>query len=156
MTLTILDGPVIAAGESLSDALDVSMGSILRITTPLGWTPAPVTFQISTDGQGYNDLFTPDGEEVSIVCNGLNRAIIVPKTVSKPIGFIKFRSGTTMRPVKQEAQRQFAVAVKTAAPAPPSAWRPNLTEIPGLLYWFDPTDPARMSLDPTGRLDLFI
>jgi hypothetical protein len=35
-------------------------------------------------------------------------------------------------------------------------WRPNLTDIPGLLFWFDPTNPAQMSIDQFGGIDLFI
>jgi len=113
MPLQVIVGPIIQAGQSLSDELDVSAGKMVRITTPNSWDPiAPVTFQISTDGQLYNDLFMPDGREVSIVCNGLNRAIVVPPAFGAAIAFIKFRSGTSLRPVKQNALRDFAVAIE--------------------------------------------
>lgn len=111
MTLTILDGPTISAGESLSDALDVSAGAMVRITTPLGWDAANVTFQISTDGIGYNDLYLGNGEEISIVCYGLNRAVIVPPALTSAYNFIKFRSGSKKFPVFQSADRQFAVTL---------------------------------------------
>ena len=56
--IMFLDGPVIQAGESLSEALDCSIGFPVRLTMPQapdGWTPANLTFQISTDGNWFND-----------------------------------------------------------------------------------------------------
>jgi hypothetical protein len=35
-------------------------------------------------------------------------------------------------------------------------WEPNLADIPGLLFWHDPTDPSKMSVDPNDGIDLFI
>jgi hypothetical protein len=57
MALQVLNGPVIEAGESLSDALDCTSGSIIRLTMPAQWSPqAVLTFSISSDGNGFNDL----------------------------------------------------------------------------------------------------
>ena len=39
MPLTIVDGPTIAAGKSLSDGANCSAGSIVRITVPQEFTP---------------------------------------------------------------------------------------------------------------------
>ena len=50
MALKVLDGPFIEAGESLSSAIDCSGAQMVRITMPLGWTEAPLTFEFSTDG----------------------------------------------------------------------------------------------------------
>ena len=55
--LQVLEGPKIEAGESLSDGVDCSAGQLVRITMPYTWTPAPITFQFSTDGVFYNDMF---------------------------------------------------------------------------------------------------
>jgi len=114
MPLVVLTGPIIAAGQSLSDAIDVN-GDMVRITMPAGWTPANLTFQISTDGEGYNDLFNPLGQEIMLpVVPGT--AVIVPVEMTRAIRFIKFRSGRRDFPVVQEEQRDFAVAVQQAAP----------------------------------------
>ena len=119
MSLTILDGPLIPAGQSVSEPLDVSAGAMVRITTPLGWDGANITFLISTDGTEYNDLYLGNGEEVSIVCYGLNRAIIVPPGLTSAYNFIKFRSGTSRFPTIQSQDRQFAVTLDLPdAPAP--------------------------------------
>ena len=74
MTLQIVDGPIIQAGKSLSKGIDISAGNIVRITTPAGWTNANLTFQISTDGGFYNDLYDAEGREITIVVRGDNSA----------------------------------------------------------------------------------
>ncbi|MBR0741163.1 hypothetical protein JQ581_29950 [Bradyrhizobium liaoningense] len=110
MPLVVLNGPIIAAGESLSDALDCTGSDIVRLTMPADWTDAALTFQISTDGLFYNNLFNHHGEEVSLpVIPGV--AIVVPVDFLRAAAFIKFRSGTHQAPKPQLAQREFAVAV---------------------------------------------
>jgi hypothetical protein len=113
MALQIIDGPVFQAGESLSSGIDISAGDIVRITCPVGWTPANLTFQVSSDGaSGFNDLYDSAGNEITVVVRGDNSAIIVRDPWSKTINFIKFRSGSAQHPVPQDAERQFAVAIE--------------------------------------------
>jgi hypothetical protein len=150
MALQIINGPTIAAGQSLSDVLDCAGGTLVRITVPTEWSNAPLSFQVSTDNVYFNDLFLADGREVVVDC-AAGRGIMLNPEMSASIAFIKFRSGTRDHPVVQTAERFFGVAVRTA-----SAWRPNLVDIPGLKFWFDPTDPSKMSIDPLGGIDLFI
>ena len=57
MPLSIVDGPTIKLDESLSDGVDCSAGTIVRITVPQEFTPANLTFQVSSNGDLYNDLF---------------------------------------------------------------------------------------------------
>jgi hypothetical protein len=38
---------------------------------------------------------------------------------------------------------------------PRTLWRPNLTDIPGLLFWFDTTDTATMTLDGVNNIQEF-
>ncbi len=107
--LVVLNGPAIAAGESLSDVLDCTSGVPCRITMPADWTSAILTFQISTDGQGFNDLVQPDGHEVQFnVVPG--SAVMVPADSSN-FNYIKFRSGSRDNPIPQPERRQFAMAV---------------------------------------------
>lgn len=109
--LQVLEGPVIAADESLSEPIDCTAGQLVRITMPEGWTPAALTFQISTDGLFFNDLFGFDGYEVAIDEVVPGSAVLIPENVGRAIAFIKFRSGTRGNPVPQEAGRLFAVAL---------------------------------------------
>jgi len=113
MTLSILNGPIIAAGESLSAGIDCTGGNILRLTMPAGWDNANITFQISSDGNGYNDLYNTDGEEVTLPVR-LGAAVVLGQfgDYLKAIAFIKIRSGTKSHPVVQTEQRDFAIAIE--------------------------------------------
>jgi hypothetical protein len=111
MPLTILDEPIIAEGQSLSEGLDMTGKTLKRITMPAAWDGAALTFQISTDGLFYNDLYLADGREVkAMVVPGA--AVIVSEFFADAYNFMKFRSGTAADPVMQTERRQFAVAVE--------------------------------------------
>jgi hypothetical protein len=122
MSLQIIDGPTIAAGESLSDGVDCSAGTIVRITVPQEFTSANITLQVSTDGNLYNDLHTANGEAVTITARP-DTGIVVAEAWTKSINFIKFRSGTRSHPVAQKEACKFAIAVETAQATAPAATR---------------------------------
>lgn len=109
--LGVLTGPTIAAGEFMSGPIDCSAGELVRITMPADWTPAVLSFALSTDGEGYNDLCDIRGNEILLNVNP-GSAVIMPIEVSRAVVFLKLRSGTRDQPVPQEAQREFAVAIK--------------------------------------------
>jgi hypothetical protein len=113
MSLSIVDGPTILAGESLSDGVDCSAGTIVRITVPQEFTPANLTFQVSSDGGFYNDLHTANGEEITVVAKP-DTGIVVHETWTKSINFIKFRSGSRTHPIAQHVDCKFAIAVEAA------------------------------------------
>jgi hypothetical protein len=112
MPLSIINGPFIRAGESLSEALDCSGGDLVRITMPGGWSNAALSFMVSTDNIYFNDLYFADGREVVVMVTP-GCGVIVPPAASASIAWIKFRSGTTDHPVVQPVEREFAVAVRT-------------------------------------------
>lgn len=115
-TVEILDGPVIEAGQALSDAIDCSAGRLVRITTPANWDRyAPLTFMISTDNAFFSDLHRPDGSEYKLPC-GKARGILVDQAEWLPGLFLKFRSGTAAQPIVQTERRQFAVALLVETP----------------------------------------
>jgi hypothetical protein len=84
---------------------------LVRITMPAEWTPAALTFQISTDGMFYNDLFGFDGYEVTIEDVVEGSAVLIPESIGRAIAYIRFRSGTRGNPVPQDGDRTFAVAL---------------------------------------------
>jgi hypothetical protein len=117
MPLAIIDGPTIMAGESLSkEGVDCSAGEIVRITVPQEYTqgnmPHAMTFQVSTDGNFYNDLFDADGVEITIVARA-DTGIVVNKPWTRSIAFLKIRSGTRDAPVRQKEDCKLAVAILT-------------------------------------------
>jgi hypothetical protein len=120
--LTVINGPTIAAGESLSNAVDCTAGALVRITMPPEWTAAPITFQFSTDGLFFNEMCTLEGRAVTIEDMWPGSGVIVPEHVGRAIAHIKFRSGTAGNPIPQEEERWFAVAIidsGDASPPPP-------------------------------------
>ena len=112
--LQIINGPIIDAGESLSAGIDCSAGPIVKITMPGNYVGDTLTFQTSSDGLMFNDIFQPDGTELMF------RVIAGTGIIGMRLntGFVKFRSGTRERPVVQPELREFAVALEVAtAPA---------------------------------------
>jgi hypothetical protein len=114
MPITIVDGPTIAHGESLSDAADCSAGNIVRITVPQEFTPANLTFQVSSDGNLFNDLFDSKGAEVTVVAKP-NTSILISEAWGRSINFVKFRSGSRDHPVVQSRDEcKFGIAIETS------------------------------------------
>ncbi len=111
--ITVLTGPVIAAGESISSAVDVTKGVLASICTPMTWGPArtQLTFLYSADGIAYSDMFDADGREVSVFVQR-GTAIVGIKPVS---GWVKFRSGNRDAPVAQTVSQTFTTVIDTAA-----------------------------------------
>lgn len=109
-TMQIITDIKIPEGQSLSNAVDCSAGRVARITTPAGWDNALLTFQISTDGQGFSDLYYSDGREYSVVCMP-HRGIIINQADWLPGLWLKFRSGSSDQPRNQTAEREFAIAL---------------------------------------------
>jgi hypothetical protein len=124
MTLQVVDGPTIAAGQSLSDGIDCSAGEIVRITIPQEFTRANITFQVSSDGNFYNDLYNANGEEIMIAAQP-NSAVIIAERLARVVAFIKLRSGTRKNPVLQQVDCKFAIAIETGAPAGVTAGAPQ-------------------------------
>lgn len=112
-TVTVIDGPVISAGESLSALIDISAPAtgITRIICPPDWTYDPgganvISFLWSPDKNEYFNVFDlATGTEIliPIVPNAL---FVLPRDVWRT-GFMKFRSGPARAPIIQEAQRVF-------------------------------------------------
>jgi hypothetical protein len=113
MTLAIVDGPTIAQGESLSDGADCSAGDIVRITVPQEFTEANLTFQVSSDGNLYNDLYDARGNEVTVTAKPDTGIVIQGEVWGRSINFLKLRSGTREHPVVQRDECKFAIAIET-------------------------------------------
>jgi hypothetical protein len=124
MALIIVDGPTILKGQSLSNMVDCSAGRIVRILTPPAWSVAPLTFQVSTDGTTFRELyrvqdtqgsFTPF--QVIVPSVPVNTSLVLPTATGYSVAFIKIRSGTPVSPVPQSADRTFQLVLEVAAAA---------------------------------------
>ena len=113
MALVIVDGPTIPHNESLSDGADCTGGTIVRITVPQEFTDANLTFQASSNGDLFNDLYDAEGEEITMVATP-DTTIVIKADWTRALGWIKIRSGTRAHPVPQTRDAcKFAIAVET-------------------------------------------
>jgi len=109
--LQVLTGPVIEAGESLSDAIDCTGGEVVRLTMPADWTSAMLSFAVSSDGEGFNDLMHMDGTEVTFNVTA-GTAVLINSDLSAALAHIKIRSGSRDNPIPQPERREFAITIK--------------------------------------------
>lgn len=120
MSLLVLDGPTILVGESLSDSIDCTGGQIVRITVPPEYTEPDtplMTFQVSSDGVMFNDMVDEDGKQIAITARA-NTSIVIDKSWTRAVGFLKLRSGTIANPSPQvKDDCKFAIAVRTESAA---------------------------------------
>jgi hypothetical protein len=112
--LKVIEGPIINAGESLSEAVDCSEGQLVRITMPESWDEStPLTFQFSTDGMFFNEMCGLDGFAVTIKDVWAGSGVIIPSDIGRAIAHLKIRAGTFGNPVEQRDTQVFAVAILT-------------------------------------------
>jgi len=102
----------IAAGESLSPAVDCSPGTPVFLLTPASWDPAGgVSFQASADGVVFADVMTNDGSEL-VMSFTAGAGIMLPGQLHWAAS-LKMRSGTRNAPIIQAADRTFTVILQT-------------------------------------------
>jgi hypothetical protein len=112
-SLVKIDGPVIAASETISSAIDCSNGSPVLVMMPTDWTPADLTFQVSHDGVAYSYLFDTVGGEVTVdVVPGTS--VRIPNDVANGARFLRFHSGRKDEPRPQAEQRMFTTIIDKA------------------------------------------
>jgi hypothetical protein len=94
----------IANGASLSGAVDLGTARLAKINMPAAWTAAVLTFQTSSDGVTYRDLYDSSGTEISYTV-AASRSVIVSLADWIGTRFVKVRSGTAAAAVNQGADR---------------------------------------------------
>jgi len=106
--MALITGPTIAAGQSLSDAIDFGQTKPFLIISPPDWTPANLTFQVSIDGTAFFGLHM-FASAMRIVGCVPNTAYVLDQELWPKNVWMKFRSGTPESPVIQTAARVFKV-----------------------------------------------
>jgi hypothetical protein len=109
----VIPGLTIAAGEALSNAIDVTNGTVLYFVAPSEWDAANISFQISPDNETFVDLFQRDGTEVILPVRAASCVYVTPPL--QMASYLKIRSGTRDRPIPQRAQRDFVMVVNQQA-----------------------------------------
>lgn len=96
---------VIAASASITDAIDLKTNRLACIQMPSSWTAANLTFQVSSDGETYADLYDAFGSEYTVTADA-SQALLVDVKDFFGFRFLKIRSGTSGTPVNQAAGRE--------------------------------------------------
>src|SRR5262245_9476107 len=118
MPLTTLK-PTIAAGQSLSASFDCTNGTLLTIMMPFNWTPANISFQVSTDNVAYYDVVDEYGKEglwtaVAGTCLPIGSTTSWQGASASWKGmYMKIRSGSKDRPVIQVNTVEFIIAIQS-------------------------------------------
>jgi len=98
----------IAAGQSLSGAINLGAERARGIVMPGVWTAAVITFQVSVDGTNFLELLDPRptigysssaGYTVAV-----SQYVVLDPVIFDGVNIIKIRSGTSGSPVNQIAQ----------------------------------------------------
>jgi hypothetical protein len=101
----------IANNQSLSGPINLEGATLVAIEMPAAWDAANLTFQASSDGVTYNDLYDDSGTEV-VVTAAASRFIIF-RADKEIVGarHLKVRSGPVGGPINQTAERKIRLYV---------------------------------------------
>lgn len=92
----------ILSGQSLSDPVDISSVSEIKIEMPASWDVADLTVQARAQDGTYKNVYDEADTEL-IIKAAAGRIIVTSKL--KALGWIKLRSGTSSVAVNQTADR---------------------------------------------------
>jgi hypothetical protein len=91
----------IAAGQSMTDGLNLGGLRLFGLTVPANWTAANVTFQMSADGGNtWTNMYDASGSELTAVA-GASRFIAMDPANFASAQWVKIRSGSSASPVNQ-------------------------------------------------------
>jgi hypothetical protein len=104
----------IAAGQFLSNAVELATNFVVGIIMPDNWTPARVTILVSVEGLNYYELHNFSAGESTSASEFKfnvtpNAMIAVDPNTMLMAKYVKLRSGTTDEPVAQEEARTFTI-----------------------------------------------
>jgi hypothetical protein len=106
---TVAVAATIPAGQSLSDVINITTGSINMVIMPPAWTGAYLTLQVSIDNVIWGDVWEGTSEVIRQVFPG--SAFALHPDLTQFALYVRFRSGTRDKPVPQEEDRVFQLAI---------------------------------------------
>lgn len=109
---------VTIAASGSTAVLYVGAGRLVSIQMPSAWTAANLTFQGSSDGTTYNDIYDKAGTELSVTAAASETLLLQTLLAAGGLDgavWLKIRSGTTGTPVTQNAARALICTVQKYA-----------------------------------------
>ena len=107
--LTISSPLTIPGGASISDGVNLTGRSLIRLTIGAAWTAADITVQTSPDGATWNDLYDEYGTPYTIKA-AANRTVFINPGPLLAVNYIRLRSGTPAAPVNQASAATITLA----------------------------------------------
>ncbi len=103
----------IAAGQSLSDVVDLNGHTAVMLYMPSAWTAANLTFQACSNQATAScvNLYDALGAEVTVTA-AASRAITLPPADFTGVRYLRIRSGTSAVPVAQAANRSITIGAR--------------------------------------------
>ncbi len=109
----IYERAVIAITTSLSAAVNLAGYALCGIIMPTAWTAANLTFQASHDNTTYNNVYTSNGIEKTVVA-AVSEFITIDPIDFIGVEWLKVRSGTSGTPVNQAAAATLILVLRPA------------------------------------------
>lgn len=115
---------LILNGQSLSGLIQIGAGDLVAVEMPAVWTAAAITFQTSSDGVTFQNLFDDAGVEIKLVVAASQNIAIGEGANAKAehfrgAAYIKIRSGTSAVPVAQAQNSTVTLVVRKMVPSTP-------------------------------------
>lgn len=101
----------IAAGQSLSDAVDLGPFALVAIETDANWTMAAISFQWSSDGTTWVDPVNVAGVPVETASVAASKAVLLDPADFASFRWLKVRSGTASSPVAQSSDTTLTLVI---------------------------------------------
>ena len=101
----------ITSGQSLSASVDIKDQPIVAIQMPSTWTTANLTFQGSSDGTNFFNVYNMEGDEFTVTV-AASRYVVLSPFEFQWARYIKIRSGTSGAPVNQAGDRTLVIVTR--------------------------------------------
>ena len=104
----------ITAGQSLSSPIDCRSGAPLLLFMPPQWTPARMSYQLSSDNVNFYDLYDRNAREIAVNVRAGTVVRLNPEWTESALGcWLKIRSGSSDMATIQAANRSFTMLIDT-------------------------------------------
>jgi hypothetical protein len=105
MTESILKTSI-PKGQTMSNAIDLRAGQLVRVGMPDDWTSAPLTFVISADNNIWRSVVDRDGRDYIFAVTP-KAVVVTNQQFMRSLGWLRLRSGIREKQTPQAADREF-------------------------------------------------
>jgi len=107
---------IIAAGQSLSATVSIGASMLVGIVVPAGWVAGSITFQASTDGTTFQEVYDMLGNPIAIAAGSTAAAayVAISPDALAGINMLRVRSGTLGSPVVQTGGATVTLVTRAA------------------------------------------